>query len=49
VANFHDSMVLSNGKVNQTLFVDGLHPNKDGYNEMWYVLRPILVKLTPAQ
>lgn len=48
VANFHDAMILSNGKPNQTLFVDGLHPNEHGYNEMWYVLRPILAKLAPA-
>lgn len=48
VANFHSAMVLSNGKINQSLFLDGVHPNADGYNEMWWVLRPILASLRPV-
>ena len=47
-ANFHDALILSNGNINRTLFADGLHPNHDGFNEMWYVLRPVLTRAVSA-
>ena len=42
VAKYNAPMSNADGTQNTTLFVDGLHPDQQGYGVMWSVLRPIL-------
>ena len=37
-----DELILRNGKINESLFSDGLHPNAEGYNRIASVLKHYL-------
>lgn len=39
----------SNGKINETLFTDGLHPNAEGYRTLAKVIAPYLKPIEKAQ
>jgi lysophospholipase L1-like esterase len=44
VADYWSAMLSADGSTNENLFLsDGIHPNADGYDVMWSVLRPVLV------
>lgn len=42
VVDYYDAMLLANGTQNTSLFVDGTHPDKAGYDAMWSVLKGAL-------
>jgi lysophospholipase L1-like esterase len=35
-------LLKKEGKINESLFTDGLHPNGDGYRKVTQLLRPYL-------
>ena len=39
----------ANGKINETFFIDGLHPNAEGYKRLAQVITPYLKPLEKAQ
>jgi lysophospholipase L1-like esterase len=43
-ADYFDVMINPDGSQNQSLFVDGLHPNAAGYAKMWAVVAPLLAE-----
>jgi lysophospholipase L1-like esterase len=43
-ADYFDVMINPDGSQNQSLFVDGLHPNAAGYAKMWAVIAPLLAE-----
>lgn len=47
VVDYHSVLVTADGSQNQSLFVetDLIHPNANGYNAMWPVLKSALVSL----
>lgn len=41
-ADYYDEFLNADGTVNKSLYLDGLHPDADGYAVMWKVLQPLL-------
>jgi acyl-CoA thioesterase-1 len=46
-ADYYDEFLNSDGSINISLYVDGLHPNAAGYAVMWKVLAPLLAEDLP--
>lgn len=42
VADYYDELILPDGLQNTALFLDGLHPDKAGYDAMWPELKKAL-------
>ncbi len=42
LVDYEPALRNPDGSQNQSLFVDGVHPNADGYQLMWGVLQPLL-------
>jgi lysophospholipase L1-like esterase len=45
LVDYHAALALADGGVDETMLKDGLHPNKEGYDAMWGVLKPVLAPL----
>ena len=43
-ADYYDEFLNPDGSVNNSLYLDGLHPSAAGYAVMWGVLEPLLVE-----
>ena len=41
-ADYYDEFLNADGTVNDSLYVDGLHPNPAGYALMWKVVAPLI-------
>lgn len=41
-ADYYDEFLNADGSVNDSLYLDGLHPNPAGYALMWKVVAPII-------
>lgn len=41
-ADYRDVMLLADGTEDNSLYIDGLHPNEAGYARMWPVLLPLI-------
>jgi hypothetical protein len=41
-ADYYDEFLNPDGTVNDSLFLDGLHPNPAGYALMWKVVAPLI-------
>jgi lysophospholipase L1-like esterase len=41
-ADYYDEFLNADGTVNNSLYMDGLHPNAAGYAVMWKVIEPLL-------
>jgi len=42
--NIGDVLLQPNGKIDESLFVDGLHPNEAGYSKLAEMIKPHLVQ-----
>lgn len=42
IADYHDVLIKDDGTQDESLFVDGEHPNQAGYDLMWKVLLPLI-------
>jgi lysophospholipase L1-like esterase len=43
-ADYYDEFLNPEGTVNNSLYLDGLHPNPAGYAVMWKVIAPLLAE-----
>jgi lysophospholipase L1-like esterase len=43
-ADYYDQFVTTDGQVDTSLLIDGLHPNAAGYAKMWAVIAPLLAE-----
>lgn len=44
VADYHDVLINTDGTQDQALFLDGEHPNQDGYARMWSVVEVLITE-----
>jgi lysophospholipase L1-like esterase len=41
-ADYYDEFLNADGTVNNSLYIDGLHPNASGYAKMWTIVAPLI-------
>jgi lysophospholipase L1-like esterase len=43
-ADYYDEFLTPDGQANNSLLMNGLHPNAAGYTKMWAVLKPLIAE-----